>query len=211
VEKNSLESAFEQKLKKHKENKRALLGVIEENKHWLDLKITKLNHSLRLMHEIGGDWFYKETEDPIYKVIHKGDIYKKVIESSPVSEVKKVKEISNLETKNILRALESRLEKREVNKIIIPQEYFVFRFQVRSDKEEIIKMGRSKTLVFKAEGLEQAIGKTKEAVKKMKYKYFKNFMVFQPDVGRWRILGTKQKRGWLTQGYVIVAEFRVII
>ncbi|MBD3207994.1 MAG: hypothetical protein GF370_00885 [Candidatus Nealsonbacteria bacterium] len=211
MEKKSLESVFEEKLKKHKESKRALIELIEENKHWLHLKITRLNHALGLMHEIGEDWFYKETEDPIYKVIHKGDIYKKVIESKPVSEVKKIKGISNLETRNVLKALESSLEKREVNRIMIPQEHFIFRFQVRSDKGEIIKMGRSKTLVFKAESLEQAIGKMKEAVKEMKYKYFKDFMVFQPNVGRWRILGTKQKGGWLTQGYVIATELRVII
>lgn len=203
-------SVFKEKMRKHEETNRALIELVEENKTWLHLRLVKKDFSPELMRHIAKGLFYQETKDPILKIIHKGDFYKKEREGD-VPYVQKIKEIEQKERDEILKGLDGFLRGKKVPRMLIPEGYFIFRFKAKTSKEDIIKGGKEKMLVVTAEKLEGAILELKKKLKGMKEDYFRDFMFFQPSVNRWRILRTDKLRGgWLPKEYAIIADFQVI-
>ena len=96
--------------------------------------------------------------------------------------------------------------------MIVPEDFFVFQFQVflsrKKPKKEI--EGRVRELIFKEDYLDKAIVKLKKGIKEIKEineNYFKDFKVFYDNI--MRLLRTELNGGWLSRGYVSIANFKV--
>lgn len=200
---------FKEKREKYGNSKRALVEMVHVNLKWFRLKLVKKDLDYQLMYRISKGVFYQQTQDPILRVIRKGDFYRKERESE-VPHVRKIRELKQHDVDQILEGLEVASSQREVQRIMIPNGYFIFQFKAKTGQDEIIMGGRDKTLVLKADKLDEAIQKLKERLKGMKEGCFKDFLFFQNNFNRQRILRTKRKGEWLPKEYIMNAEFRVI-
>ncbi len=191
---------------------KALIELADIHRKYLDLYVIEISpFGYFLAYYIGelegAGLFYKEIEDPLFRILEKGKFYKGVIsKENSVPIVKLVKKFNCKEIKKIIHLLEGNLTRKKPPEMRVPLGFYVFGFQVRWSLKETESPG-SKILIYRTEFLDEAISKFKIDLKKVSGEFFGNFRIFYNN--RWSILETKPK-GWISKHKISTVSFNVV-